>query len=70
MKKFSNIIINESIKTPCQTPGTQFHIEIKEDTISISIDLPMKLDLTEEDAKLLENNIHNAMELVISRYFD
>jgi hypothetical protein len=29
----------------------------------------MKLDLSESEAKLLESNIHNAMELVLAPYF-
>lgn len=55
--------------TPCQTPDAQFHIHVSEDKIEASVDLPMKLELTEEEAKLLDTNIHNALELVLARYF-
>lgn len=65
MKKFS-----EAVKTPCQTPEAQFHIEIKDKKVSVEVDLPMDLELSEKDAKLLEDNIHNAMELVLARYFE
>jgi hypothetical protein len=39
------------------------------DKVSVEVELPMELDLTEEEAKLLESNIHNAMELVLAPYF-
>lgn len=56
-------------QTTCQTPGAQFHVHISEDKIEASVDLPMQLNLTEEEAKLLDANIHNALELVLARYF-
>lgn len=65
MRKFS-----EAVKTPCQTPDAQFHIEIKDKKVSVEVELPMELELTEKEAKLLEYNIHNAIELVLARYFD
>lgn len=64
IKKF-----NEAVKTECQTPDAKFNIEINEEKVSVEVELPMKLDLTEEEAKLLESNIHNAMELVLTPYF-
>ncbi len=64
MRKFT-----EAVKTECQTPDAQFNIEIKDDKVSVEVELPMSLDLTEEEAKLLESNIHNAMELVLAPYF-
>ncbi len=60
----------EAVKTACQTPDAVFHIEIKDKKLSIEIDLPMELDLSEQDAKLLEANVHNALELVLAPYFD
>jgi hypothetical protein len=59
----------ESIKTPCQTPETQYSISIENNKIQVNIDLPMNLDLTEDEAKILEANIHNVMELTLSKYF-
>lgn len=55
--------------TVCQTPGAQFHIHITDTAIECSVDLPEPLSLTEEEAKLLEANLHNALELVLARYF-
>ena len=58
-----------AIETECQTPGAVFHTKIDPKKISCSVDLPKKLELTEEQAKILESNIHNAMELVLAPYF-
>lgn len=60
---------NEAVKTECQTPDAQFNIDISDEKVSVEVELPMKLDLTEDEAKLLESNIHNAMELVLAPYF-
>ena len=60
---------NEALKTKCQTPDSQFHFEIKDRSVSVSVDLPMSLDLTEAEATLLEANLHNAVELVLAPYF-
>ena len=65
IKKF-----NEAVKTECQTPDAKFNIEINDEKVSVEVELPMKLDLTEDEAKLLESNIHNAMELVLAPYFE
>lgn len=64
IKKFK-----EAVKTECQTPDAQFNIEINDSKVSVEVELPMELDLTEDEAKLLEANIHNAMELVLAPYF-
>jgi hypothetical protein len=58
----------EAVKTECQTPEANYNIEINTDKVSVEVELP-ELDLTEEEAKLLESNIHNAMELVLAPYF-
>jgi len=64
MRKFS-----EAVRTECQTPEAQYHITISGNKISVEVDLPMELDINEDAANLLESNIHNAMELVLARYF-
>jgi hypothetical protein len=60
-------------QTECQTPGTIYNISISESpdrtVICTDVILPKLLALSEEQAKLLEANIHNALELVLSRYF-
>lgn len=64
-----------AVKTKCQTPGTNFTTNICDvpgipyTLIAISLRLPMMLNMTEEQAGLLEDNIHNALELVLAPYF-
>lgn len=58
-----------AIKTECQTPGAIFHTKISAKVISCVVDLPKKLNLSEKEAKILDSNIHNAMELVLAPYF-
>lgn len=58
-----------AMETPCQTPGSQFHTYVHDNIVEITVNLPMDLNLTEEEAELLEANMHNAMELVLARYF-
>jgi hypothetical protein len=55
--------------TPCQTNGAQFHVEVGDNKVSIAVDIPFSLDLSEKDAETLETNMHNAMELVLAPYF-
>lgn len=65
-----------AVSIPCQTPGATYHTMITEHgvdnhtCVSIEVDLPLTLALSNDDAKHLEDNLHNAVELVLSRYFD
>jgi len=54
---------------PCLTPGSQFHIYTGEDNISVSVDLPIKLDLSEEEAEDMEDAMHDAMEAILAKHF-
>lgn len=63
------LVLNEANKTVCQTPEAQFHIGVKDKEITCRVELPKSLNLDEKEAKLLETNIHNAMELVLAKYF-
>ena len=65
MRKFT-----EALKTECQTPETKYNISINKDKVSVEIELPMELDISEDEAKILEANIHNMMEVILSKYFD
>lgn len=58
-----------AVKTPCQTPGAIFHTVLTDGKVSVSVDLPKKIKLTAEQAKLLESNLHNALELVLAPLF-
>lgn len=56
-------------ETPCQTPGTNFTTIFAGNQIIITVELPWGMGFSEEQAKLAEANIHNALELVLARYF-
>jgi len=65
----TDLIFIMAIKTKCQTPGAIFHTLISGKKIEVKVDLPKKIVKTEKEAKLLEANIHNALEIVLSKYF-
>lgn len=54
---------------PCLTPEAVFHIHIENASVSCKVDLPMDLNLDEDQAKDLEDKIHDAMENVLKGYF-
>lgn len=60
-----------ALATPCQTSGAQFHVYVGEIGVMVAVDMPIdkKLDLTEAEAKTLEANLHNAVELVLAPHF-
>ncbi len=58
-----------SIKIKCQTEGAIYKTDISDDNISISISLPFQLDISGDEALVLEANIHNMLEIVLSKYF-
>jgi hypothetical protein len=61
--------IGEAIKTDCQTKGAIYKTDISEKNINIDIKIPFNINLDKTEAKLLEDNIHNALELVLKPYF-
>jgi hypothetical protein len=54
----------------CRTPDAIYRIRIHERTVGCDVSLPMDLSLTEEQAKILEDRIHDAMENVLAGYFN
>jgi hypothetical protein len=58
-----------AMPTVCQTSGAQFHTCITSKTLSVSVDFGKTLNLNEEESILLEANVHNALELVLARYY-
>jgi hypothetical protein len=56
--------------TNCQTSGTQYHTTITPTGVSCSVEFSTPIELTEEEAAILDTNMHNAMELVLARYFE
>ena len=62
--------INEQNATKCLTSGAQFHIQTTPQNISVKVDFPFELDLDINQSIELETLLHNAVELVLSRYWD
>jgi hypothetical protein len=55
--------------TTCQTPDAVFHVKVGDREICAAVDLPFPLGLDEEEAAVVEANVHNALELVLAPYF-
>src|ERR1700747_2656848 len=57
-------------ETACQTPGATYSISIAQRRVSIMVDLPHDIGgVGPFECDALEANLHNAVELVLSRYF-
>jgi len=56
--------------TKCLTNNAWYHIGVSEDGVTAKVDLPFKLDINEEEAKIIEVLIHNQLELVLRSYFE
>jgi len=56
-------------ETKCLTSGTIFHTAINERDISVKVDLPFKLSISEEEASILERLLHNQIEIVLRYYY-
>lgn len=56
-------------KTPCQTPGAEFHTKISPKNISVRVTLPESKKIEEEQARLVEDELHNVVELVVSKHY-
>lgn len=59
-----------ALETKCQTPGATFSTKVTERKVSCDVRLPFALDLTGDEAELLISNVHNALEMVLSRYWE
>ena len=69
LKSYTKKILKEQNSTRCLTSGAVFDTKIKPKYVSIKVNMPFELDLDEKEAKELETLLHNAVELVMSRYF-
>jgi len=61
--------VNMAAETKCLTNGAIYNTEITSQRVSVSVELPFKLEISEEEAKLLDALIHNQLELVLRPYF-
>ena len=58
-----------ALETKCLTPDTIFSTQIKPKSISLNVNLPFELDITKEEAEILERLIHNQIEITLRPYF-
>ena len=59
-----------ALETRCLTPAANFTTFISPRTIASTVNLPFKLEISEEEAVILEKLIHNQLELVLRSYFN
>tara|TARA_Y100000296_G_C5020538_1_gene179631 strand:- start:76 stop:264 length:189 start_codon:yes stop_codon:yes gene_type:complete len=59
-----------ALETKCLTSGTYFLTEVNENSVSVKVDLPFTLNMTEEEAELIERLMHNQLELILRPYFE
>ena len=59
-----------ALETRCLTPDANFTTFISPRTIASTVNLPFKLEISEEEAVILEKLIHNQLELVLRSYFN
>ena len=62
-------IIRETAERICLTPDAFYDIHISPREVGVNVRLPMSLNLSEQEAIMLENLIHDAMERILARYF-
>lgn len=58
-----------AIESDCLTPGAIYKIHVSEDQLLIEVDFGKSMDLSEEEASLLEILTHNQLELVLSKFW-
>ena len=69
LEKYIKESLLEQNATKCLTSGAYFSTHVEPRRVSIAVDMPFELDIDEEEAIELETLLHNAVELVMSRYF-
>ena len=57
-----------ALETKCLTSGAIFHTAINDRDVSVKVDLPFKLDISDEEASILERLLHNQIEVVLRYY--
>lgn len=51
----------------CLTPGAVYHTEIGMNFVSVKVDIPGELDITDTDSEVMEREIHDAIEAILAR---
>ena len=58
-----------AIESECLTPGAVYKMHLSEDQLLVQVEFGSGMDLSEEEASLLEILIHNQLELVLSKFW-
>ena len=58
-----------AIETACQTPGLVYTTQIHDTGLTVVVNFNRVNYFTEDEAEILDANIHNALELVLAPYF-
>ena len=53
----------------CLTPGAVYDMDISPNSVGVKVRLPMNIDISEEEAIQLENEMHDALESILAKYF-
>ena len=53
----------------CQTSGANYKFETDKNSVTSTVTLPFDINLTEEQVKKLENELHDALESVFKQFF-
>jgi hypothetical protein len=58
-----------AVPTECQTPGAWFSVHTTDRALEVTVHFSKSLNLNEKEARLLEANVHNALEMVLAKYY-
>jgi hypothetical protein len=58
-----------AVETKCQTPDAEYMITIGNRYIYTRTKLPFRLTISEDETKILDSLLHNAIEVVLRPYF-
>ena len=58
-----------ALETKCLTPDAIFSTNIGSKHISLRVTLPFELDVSKEEAEILERLLHNQIEIALRPYF-
>jgi len=61
--------IEDGSLTGCQAPSANFHFHIGDRFINIKVMAPFDLNLSEDEAKTIEDQVHNLLELLLAPKF-
>jgi hypothetical protein len=56
-------------KTKCQTPGANYKFETHGKKVISTVTLPFSLDLSGDEFKKLDDELHDALESVFKQFF-